>query len=254
MIFAGIVTSHNNSIQLFTTKNRIVYFCDDKMSNIGGVDGGGGGSEVKSNGSTTSEMSDPLAITTSPPTSSSSSKNAQGSSSTTAATTSIKSTSSSSSTSANPSKIPPISTSGDSDSKKTTPSVTTAAKVERPPPRCEPHVEPVNGIVYPPTVPPASRPGRITNQLLYLKNNIVKGMSILFLKYLLKKPLIYILKPNFYFEKAKKISTKSPTVSCNFERHSLSSGNVCCALQIVKLKKKKSSRPNRVLNVDAEKN
>ena len=49
-------------------------------------------------------------------------------------------------------------------------------KVERPPPRIEPHVEPVNGIVRPPVVPPAQRPGRITNQLLYLKNNVVKGM------------------------------------------------------------------------------
>jgi len=49
-------------------------------------------------------------------------------------------------------------------------------KVERPPPRDEPVMEPVNGIVQPRTTPPASRPGRITNQLLYLKNNVIKGM------------------------------------------------------------------------------
>ena len=53
----------------------------------------------------------------------------------------------------------------------------TTAKVERPPPRNEPHVEPVNGVVHPPVVPPASRPGRVTNQLMYLKNNVVKGKS-----------------------------------------------------------------------------
>jgi len=49
-------------------------------------------------------------------------------------------------------------------------------KVERPPPRNEPHVEPVNGIVQPAVIPPASRPGRITNQLVYLKNVVMKGM------------------------------------------------------------------------------
>ena len=48
-------------------------------------------------------------------------------------------------------------------------------KVERAPPRIEPHVEPVNGIVQPAVVPPASRPGRITNQLVYLKNVVLKG-------------------------------------------------------------------------------
>ena len=50
---------------------------------------------------------------------------------------------------------------------------------ERPPPRNEPHVEPVNGIVQPPVVPPASRPGRITNQLQYLKNVVLKGKIFL---------------------------------------------------------------------------
>ena len=51
-------------------------------------------------------------------------------------------------------------------------------KVERPPPRNEPHVEPVNGVVQPRVNPPSSRPGRITNQLLYLKNQVVKGWCL----------------------------------------------------------------------------
>ena len=41
--------------------------------------------------------------------------------------------------------------------------------------RIEPHVEPVNGIVQPPVYPPPNRPGRITNQLHYLKTTIIKG-------------------------------------------------------------------------------
>ena len=41
--------------------------------------------------------------------------------------------------------------------------------------RIEPHVEPVNGVVQPPVVPPVNRPGRITNQLHYLKTTIIKG-------------------------------------------------------------------------------
>ena len=51
----------------------------------------------------------------------------------------------------------------------------TQPKVERPPPRNEPIVEPKNGVAQPPTVPPASRPGRITNQLQYLRNVVIKG-------------------------------------------------------------------------------
>ena len=43
--------------------------------------------------------------------------------------------------------------------------------------RIEPHVEPVNGVVQPPVVPPPNRPGRITNQLHYLKTTIIKGNS-----------------------------------------------------------------------------
>lgn len=43
-----------------------------------------------------------------------------------------------------------------------------------PPPRYEPVVEPVNGIVQPPVVPPADRPGRNTNQLQYLIKTVMK--------------------------------------------------------------------------------
>ena len=42
------------------------------------------------------------------------------------------------------------------------------------PPRLEPPLHPVNGIVQPPTVPPPERPGRLTNKLLILKSQIIK--------------------------------------------------------------------------------
>ena len=59
----------------------------------------------------------------------------------------------------------------------TTSDVVTKMDTEQtPPPRIEPHVEPVNGIVQPPVVPPPNRPGRITNQLHYLKTTIIKAM------------------------------------------------------------------------------
>ena len=45
--------------------------------------------------------------------------------------------------------------------------------------RIEPHVEPVNGVVQPPVFPPPNRPGRITNQLHYLKTTIIKGTEML---------------------------------------------------------------------------
>lgn len=43
-----------------------------------------------------------------------------------------------------------------------------------PPPRYEPVVEPINGIVQPPVVPPQDRPGRNTNQLQYLIKTVMK--------------------------------------------------------------------------------
>ena len=45
-----------------------------------------------------------------------------------------------------------------------------------PPPRDEEPLQPVNGIVIPPTQPPENRPGRVTNQLQFLKNNVMKAM------------------------------------------------------------------------------
>ncbi|KAL9880263.1 homeotic protein female sterile-like isoform 4-T15 [Glossina fuscipes fuscipes] len=47
---------------------------------------------------------------------------------------------------------------------------------QEPPPRNEPYVEPVNGIVQPPTVPPPDRPGRNTNQLQYLIKTVMKAI------------------------------------------------------------------------------
>lgn len=44
------------------------------------------------------------------------------------------------------------------------------------PPRIEPHVEPVNGVVQPPVVAPPNRPGRNTNQLSYLDKIVIKAM------------------------------------------------------------------------------
>ena len=45
-----------------------------------------------------------------------------------------------------------------------------------PPPREEEDMQPVNGMVQPPTQPPEHRPGRVTNQLQFLKNTVIKGM------------------------------------------------------------------------------
>ncbi|XP_020715533.1 homeotic protein female sterile isoform X4 [Ceratitis capitata] len=47
---------------------------------------------------------------------------------------------------------------------------------QEPPPRDEPYVEPVNGIVQPPTMPPPDRPGRNTNQLQYLIKTVMKAI------------------------------------------------------------------------------
>ncbi|XP_034138026.1 bromodomain testis-specific protein-like [Drosophila guanche] len=43
---------------------------------------------------------------------------------------------------------------------------------EQRPPRCEPRVQPVNGIVQPPVMPPPNRKGRVTNFLLKLKTAV----------------------------------------------------------------------------------
>ncbi|XP_037933526.1 homeotic protein female sterile isoform X2 [Teleopsis dalmanni] len=47
---------------------------------------------------------------------------------------------------------------------------------QEPPPRSEPYVEPVNGIVQPPTVPAPDRPGRNTNQLQYIIKTVMKAV------------------------------------------------------------------------------
>lgn len=49
-------------------------------------------------------------------------------------------------------------------------------KSDEPPPRDEPYLEPVNGIVQPPVVPPPHRPGRCTNKLQYMLKNVVLQM------------------------------------------------------------------------------
>ncbi|KAF4517925.1 hypothetical protein B566_EDAN005990 [Ephemera danica] len=45
-----------------------------------------------------------------------------------------------------------------------------------PPPRDEPQLEPVNGVVQPPYIPPPHRPGRVTNQLQYLLKTVMKAV------------------------------------------------------------------------------
>ncbi|XP_076183936.1 homeotic protein female sterile isoform X3 [Ptiloglossa arizonensis] len=53
-------------------------------------------------------------------------------------------------------------------------STTPATPAKEPPPRDEPPVEPVNGVVQPPVVPPPNRPGRVTNQLQFLQKGVFK--------------------------------------------------------------------------------
>ncbi|XP_076675194.1 homeotic protein female sterile isoform X8 [Andrena cerasifolii] len=53
-------------------------------------------------------------------------------------------------------------------------STTPATPAKEPPPRDEPPVEPVNGVVQPPVVPPPNRPGRVTNQLQFLQKGVLK--------------------------------------------------------------------------------
>ncbi|XP_050524118.1 bromodomain-containing protein 3-like isoform X2 [Daktulosphaira vitifoliae] len=47
---------------------------------------------------------------------------------------------------------------------------------EVPPPRNESYIEPVNGIVQPPIVPPPNRPGRLTNKLSFIQKNVMKAI------------------------------------------------------------------------------
>jgi hypothetical protein len=54
--------------------------------------------------------------------------------------------------------------------------VGSSAAPKDPPPRDEPHIEPVNGVVQPPVIPPQHRPGRLTNQLQYIQKNVLKAV------------------------------------------------------------------------------
>lgn len=49
-------------------------------------------------------------------------------------------------------------------------------KMNEPPARHEPRVEPVNGIVQPAVHPPPDRPGRVTNQLQFLQKTVLKAV------------------------------------------------------------------------------
>ncbi|RZB40813.1 bromodomain-containing protein 3-like, partial [Asbolus verrucosus] len=51
-----------------------------------------------------------------------------------------------------------------------------ANKDREPPPRVEPPIDPVNGVVQPPVQPPPDRPGRITNQLQFLQKTVLKAV------------------------------------------------------------------------------
>ncbi|KAJ8945813.1 hypothetical protein NQ314_009035 [Rhamnusium bicolor] len=48
--------------------------------------------------------------------------------------------------------------------------------MNEPPPRHEPPMEPVNGIVQPAVHPPSDRPGRVTNQLQFLQKTVLKAV------------------------------------------------------------------------------
>ncbi|RZF48150.1 hypothetical protein LSTR_LSTR009839 [Laodelphax striatellus] len=50
------------------------------------------------------------------------------------------------------------------------------AGAKEPPPRDEPYIEPVNGVVQPPVVPPPHRPGRCTNQLHFLQKHVMTAL------------------------------------------------------------------------------
>ncbi|XP_066904426.1 bromodomain-containing protein 3 isoform X11 [Halyomorpha halys] len=48
--------------------------------------------------------------------------------------------------------------------------------MKEPPPREEPVLDPINGVVQPPVIPPPHRPGRVTNQLQYIQKNVLKAV------------------------------------------------------------------------------
>ncbi|XP_044728855.1 bromodomain-containing protein 2-like isoform X2 [Chrysoperla carnea] len=54
--------------------------------------------------------------------------------------------------------------------------VTGKSETKEPPPRMDPPVEPVNGVVQPMVTPAPDRPGRVTNQLQFLQKNVLKAV------------------------------------------------------------------------------
>lgn len=51
-----------------------------------------------------------------------------------------------------------------------------ATGIEETSPREEPHLEPINGVVQPPVLPRASKPGRVTNQLRFMKKHVLEPL------------------------------------------------------------------------------
>eukprot|EP00095_Tigriopus_kingsejongensis_P011462 maker-scaffold1042_size67897-snap-gene-0.10 protein:Tk11462 transcript:maker-scaffold1042_size67897-snap-gene-0.10-mRNA-1 annotation:"low quality protein: bromodomain-containing protein 2-like" len=71
---------------------------------------------------------------------------------------------------------PPVRTPSSDDELKPPAALAGPPTAEVAPPRQEPRLEPIHGMVQPPVHPPPSRPGRVTNQLQFLKNVVIKGM------------------------------------------------------------------------------
>jgi len=76
-----------------------------------------------------------------------------------------------------------------------------------PPPREDPILEPINGIVQPPVVPPPNRPGRLTNQLHFIQNHVIKKVWDHCFAWLFHEPVdatnlpvsVYAIKPDSCF-------------------------------------------------------
>ncbi|XP_072161767.1 bromodomain-containing protein 2-like isoform X3 [Bemisia tabaci] len=71
-------------------------------------------------------------------------------------------------------EVPP--SSDNTGSSEITPTVAPAETTSESTIKEEPRLEPVNGVVQPPVVPPPNRPGRLTNQLHFIKNNVIKAV------------------------------------------------------------------------------
>ena len=60
---------------------------------------------------------------------------------------------------------------------------------QEPPPREESILQPINGIVQPPVVPPPNRPGRSTNKLEYIQKKIMTALLKHKLAWPFRKPV-----------------------------------------------------------------